>query len=191
MAPRGNGAFELRTGRRGLCLDVDGRRGAQGDDVLLWTCDGGVDQTWWWEPVAGPPPRQVFTRPRHDPEPRRDRAAVVPMEPQAFKALLASIKGASFSANQMAIVEQAAPYHYFLVAQLREVVQSLSFSANQVRAVELIAPRLVDPQNAFTLFEVFTFSRDQEAVKRILEQSRPTPVPAPPGPIQAPPAPRR
>jgi hypothetical protein len=172
VAPRGRGSFEVRNGRRGLCLDVDGRRGAQGDDVLLWACDGGVDQTWGWEPVSQPPPRTAYRHPGPSPRPRRGPAVIQPMDPPAFQALLTAIKRGSFSANQMAVIEEAAAYHYFLVAQLREVVRSLSFSANQIRAVELIAPRLVDPQNGFTLFDAFTFSRDQEQVKRILERAR-------------------
>ena len=173
VAPRGRDAFEVRNGRRGLCLDVDGRRGAQGDDVLLWACDGGVDQTWGWEPVSQPPPRTAY-RPSHPgPRVRRGQQPVVqPMDPPAFQALLTAIRGGSFSANQMAVIEEAAAYHFFLVAQLREIVKSLSFSGNQVRAVELIAPRLVDLENGFTLLSAFTFSRDQEQVKRILERAR-------------------
>ena len=68
------------------------------------------------------------------------------------------------------------------MAQLREIVQSLSFSANQVQAVELIAPRLVDPQNGYTLFDAFTYSRDQERVKRILERAHEAQAQAPPSP---------
>ena len=106
--------------------------------------------------------------------------------PPAFQALLDAIKSASksspgttFSANQMTVIEQAAGYNHFLVAQLKQIVTTLSFSANQVRAVELIAPRLVDPQNGYLLFDAFTFSGDQQQVKRILDQARQTPPPPP------------
>jgi hypothetical protein len=181
VVPRARGSFEVRNGRRGLCLDVDGRRGAQGDNVLLWSCDGGIDQTWGWDPVSAPPPR-IAQRPGHEPPyGRRGPPQIRPMDPPAFQALLTAIRGGSFSSNQMAVIEEAAAYHHFLVAQLREIVKSLSFSANQVRAVELIAPRLVDPQNGFTLFDAFTFSRDQERVKRILERARQAQPQAPPG----------
>jgi hypothetical protein len=194
IVARGRDNFEVRHGRE-LCLDVEGRRGAQGDDVLLWDCDGGSDQTWSWEPTPQRPPTVVFrqpsqpdqpyTRPRQPParaQPVPPRAPVAPMAPPAFQALLDAIRSASFSANQIAVIEQAAGYNHFLVSQLKQIVTTLSFSANQVRAVELIAPRLVDPQNGYQLFDAFTFSGDKERVKSILDQARQPPPPPPPPP---------
>ena len=65
LVPRGHGTFELRNVKRGLCLDVNGRAGARGDNVLLWACDGGADQLWSFEAYA---PRAPAARPS-----RRDR----------------------------------------------------------------------------------------------------------------------
>jgi hypothetical protein len=31
---------------------VAGSAGARGDNVLIWRCDGGRDQTWRWEPIS-------------------------------------------------------------------------------------------------------------------------------------------
>jgi hypothetical protein len=170
--PSGRGAFELRDGRRGLCLDVDGRSGVQGDDVLLWACDGGADQTWTWEPVPPPPAPIARDQREGGPHQRRGPPAVQPITPAGLQSLLRAIRGTAFSANKMAIIEEAAAYHHFLVVQLGDIVRSLSFSGNQVRAVELIAPRLLDPENGYTLFQAFAFSGDQEKVKLILEQAR-------------------
>jgi hypothetical protein len=111
------------------------------------------------------------------------------MEPGSFQRLLGAIRAASFSAEKRRVIEQAAAANFFLVAQCKDIVKSLSFSADQVRAVELIAPRLLDRQNAFELYDVFTFSADKEQVQRILDRTaraEPAPPPSPPPPPPAP-----
>ena len=88
MVPRGHGTFELRNVKRGLCLDVNGRAGARGDDVLLWACDGAADQLWSFEaytppprPVRQPPCRPAAIGPRI--RRRRCRAASAAAAPRA------------------------------------------------------------------------------------------------------------
>jgi hypothetical protein len=167
------GAFELRSQRRRLCVDVEGRRGAQGDDVLVWACDRGVDQTWRWEPVARPRIERQPPPPSRPVPGRPPAGRVQPMDPAMFAKLLAAIQQAPFSADQITVIQQASSSSFFVVAQLQAIVGALSFSADQVRAVELVAPKLLDRDNAFQLYEAFTFSGDKEQVKRILERTAP------------------
>jgi hypothetical protein len=157
---------------------VEGRRGAQGDNVKLWSCDQGVDQTWGWEPVAQPPPRVVFRQPHQPPRVHPGPPPIQPMDPPSFRALLGSIRHATYAANQLSVIEEAAAHHHFLIVQLRAIVGALSFSATQVRAVEILAPRLVDPENGYQLLEAFSFSGDQEQVRRILARHRRSQPPA-------------
>jgi hypothetical protein len=180
VVARAHGAFEVRPGRRDLCLDVEGRRGAHGDDVKVWSCDQGADQTWGWEPVAQPPPPRVVFRQPHQP-PRAHHPgppSVQPMDPPSFRTFLGAVRQANYAANQLSVIEQAAAHHHFLVVQLRAIVGALSFSATQVRAVEIIAPRLLDPENGYQLFDAFPFSADQEKVRRILARHRRSQPPA-------------
>ena len=40
-----------------------------------------------------------------------------------------------------------------------------------LRALELIAPRLLDPENSFAVYEAFSFSADKEQAKQILRRN--------------------
>lgn len=184
LVPRGGGTFELHNRKQGQCLDVNGRAGARGDNVLLWSCDGGRDQLWTWEPWAGPPPNPYVRRHHHrpgdppeyqdpppPPAPPPPVAAPAPMGGPRFQALLNAVANEGFSSNKLDVIEQAAATGYFRVAQLKQLVQALSFSADKIRAVELVAPRLVDPQNAFTLYDAFSFSSDKDKARQILRRN--------------------
>jgi Ricin-type beta-trefoil lectin domain/Domain of unknown function (DUF4476) len=185
LVPRAPGLFEIHNQKRGLCLDVNGTAGARGDNVLLWACDGGRDQLWGWEPYAAPPPppppapvyappRPVGPPPPEPPPPRQHegwRRQVRPMDEESFRSLVQAVRAEAFSEGQLAVVERASSRSYFRVGQLKAVLDLLSFSATKLRALELMAPRLVDPENAFAIFDAFTFSADKEQVKQILRRN--------------------
>lgn len=178
LVPRGQGTFELRNLKRGLCLDVNGKAGARGDNVALWACDGGIDQTWRWEPYAPPvaperrpgPPGPGFSRPAPPPPPS-SRREVRPMNDQAFRALVDAVNNEGFAEGKLNVIQSAATRNFFRTDQLRTLIDQLGFSATKLRALELGAPRLVDPENAFTLYEAFSFSADKERAKQILSRN--------------------
>ena len=136
-----------------MCLDVQGNAGARGDNVLLWSCDGGADQLWSFEPWSGPSPRRVTAPPRRivDPPPVVDPmqdppppgpppVAMRPLGGEEQRALLKAIADQGFSKDKLLVIEQAAATRWFRVAQLREIIEQLSFSADKLRALELVAP---------------------------------------------------
>jgi hypothetical protein len=92
------------------------------------------------------------------------------MEDQAFRALSAAVKNEGFSDSQRGVIRQAAGRNYFTVGQVKELIDLLSFSQTKLAALELGAPRIVDPENAFTIFESFTFSADKEQARQILRR---------------------
>ena len=166
LVPRGRGTFELRNVKRGLCLDVNGRAGADGDKVLLWACDGGADQIWSFEayaPRPTPPPPPELEVPPAPPAPPA-------MAEGPFRVLVGNVRGESFSDSQVAIVEQAATRNHFRVDQVKSLIDLVAFSATKLRVLELCAPHIVDGENAFTLFDAFAFSADQEQARHILRR---------------------
>jgi len=196
LVPRGRGAFEIHNLKRGLCLDIDGRAGGRGDNALLWTCDGGADQIWSWEPYVAPLPGPRLVRgPRRPGEPPFDpsdapppppppppapapppapsgrrEARPRPMEDPAFRALMAAVRNEGFSESQLAVIRQASARNYFSVGQLKEVIDVLPFSATKLGALDIGAPRIVDPENAFAVYDAFTFSGDKEQAREILRR---------------------
>ena len=162
LVPRGQGTFEVRNVKRGLCLDVSGRAGARGDDVLLWACDGGANQLWSFEQHA---PRPTY---RHRPaasEPPR------PMEEERFRALVKAVRNASFSESQLTVIQQALTRDYFHVGQVKNLIDLVAFSATKLRVLELGAPRIIDPENAFMVYDAFGFSADKAQARQILRRN--------------------
>ena len=193
-SPRGHGTFELRNVKRGLCLDVNGRAGARGDDVLLWACDGGADQLWSFEAYAPPqprpahgrqlPPAQPATGPRirrrrcrswkcppAAPRARAVRGARARWTEGAFRALIAAVRNQSFSESQLAVIQQAVARNYFRVGQIVDLIDVVAFSASKLRVLELGAPRVVDPENAFAVYDAFAFSADKAQARQILRRN--------------------
>jgi hypothetical protein len=173
LVPRGQGTFELRNVKRGLCLDVNGRAGGRGDDVLLWACDGGADQLWSFEAYA-PGPRPAYRplmRPDPTPAPTRMAEGPRPMAEEAFHALVAAVRNASFSDSQLAVIQQAVTRNHFLVGQVKDLIDLVAFSATKLRVLELGAPRIVDPENAFAVYDAFAFSADKAEARKILHRT--------------------
>lgn len=94
-----------------------------------------------------------------------------PMDDGRFAALLQAIQAEAFSEGKIRVIQEGARSDYFLVAQLRRIIEGLTFSPDKIKAVELIAPRLLDRNNAFTLYSVFTFDSEKEQARRILERN--------------------
>ena len=188
IVPRGHGTFELRNVKRDLCLDVNGRSGARGDDVLLWACDGGVDQLWTFEAYTPPPPTVPQLplprryRPSDPPPPmpelqvppaphERAQQGPRPMEEGSFRSLIAAVRNQSFSDSQLAVIQQAATRNYFRVGQVVDLIELVAFSASKLRVLELGAPRVVDPENAFAVYDAFAFSADKAQARQILRRN--------------------
>jgi hypothetical protein len=92
-----------------------------------------------------------------------------PIDDGSLEALIQAINAEGFSDGKTRVIAQAARSHHFLVGQLKRIVEQLPFSADKVGAVQMIAPRLLDRQNAFQIYDAFAFSADKERVRQILE----------------------
>ena len=66
----------------------------------------------------------------------------------------------------------AARDHFFVIAQLRRIIEGLSFSGDKIRAVEIVAPRILDRRNAYTLYSVFTFDSEKDQARAIFDRQR-------------------
>jgi hypothetical protein len=87
-----------------------------------------------------------------------------------FRELIKAISAEGFSAGQISVIEGAARDNYFVIDQLRQVIQTMSFSSDKLRATEIIAPRILDRENAFSLYSAFDFDTDRDKVRTIFQR---------------------
>jgi hypothetical protein len=125
-----------------------------------------------YQPQPPPPPPPGPPQPPPPPgPPRESRRQVRPMEESAFRALVGVIRNQGSADAQLTVIQQAATRNFFRVAQVKALIDVLPYSATKLRALELGAPRLTDPENAFAIYDAFTFSADKERAREILRRN--------------------
>jgi hypothetical protein len=134
--------------------------GGEGEDVRRGR-RGRRDDT---QPTTGPhvipPPAPPLPPPAPLPPPPEA------MSQQDFQALLATVKAASFSSDRINALRAAASRNHFTVDQLGVILKSMTFASDFSDALKIIAPKVVDPQNAFKLHQQVTFSSQSDEINR-------------------------
>ncbi len=82
--------------------------------------------------------------------------------------LMSGLQAASFRDDKMRIIRSAAKGHHFTCKQVARIVATLPFSEDKVEAIAALHPRLVDPANAHTLYQLLPHASDREALEQRL-----------------------
>jgi hypothetical protein len=117
------------------------------------------------ESVVSLAPRVVVERPVVPPPP----VGPLPMNDRDFTSFAAAVKAETFSSDQMGVIQSVVGTNWFTIAQVGVVLDQLSHTSDKVEAVTLLAPRVLDPENAYKLNEHLTFSSDKEAVRALFK----------------------
>jgi len=152
--------------------DADASRALQRELEGLRTGLVALRQTVREAPAAMPAPTEIVEIAAL-PGPPEVPAGEEPMTRDDFEAALASIASHGFAAERLEVIAQLARGNWFVVEQARRVIESFSFGKDRLQALELLAPRIVDRQNDFRLFEAFTFESDKAQARRILSAQQP------------------
>jgi len=125
-----------------------------------------------------PPPSPEVTLPPPAPPlppapPQRDawRRQARAIDDDELRRLIVAVRNEGFADNKLAVIEAATARNYFRVGQLKALLGELAFSATKLRALYLIAPRLLDPENKFAVYDSFSYSADKEQAEQILRRS--------------------
>jgi hypothetical protein len=108
-------------------------------------------------PPAAPPP----------PPPATVKAAPLPMAEGPFTAFLAAVAAESFSETRLGLVESVAANDHLTIAQVARVMDQMGFDADKVEAARILAPRTLDPENAWQLASHLTFAGDKDTVQKL------------------------
>ena len=93
-----------------------------------------------------------------------------PLTDRAFDDLLQAMQAESFAAGKLNVLQSAARDNHFVIDQLKRIVQSLTFPSDKMRAMEIVAPRVLDRNNAFTLYSVFDFDMERQQARAIFDR---------------------
>jgi hypothetical protein len=88
----------------------------------------------------------------------------------AFTSFLAAVDKEGFSDGKLGVVRSVAANNRFTIGQLGRLMDELPFPADKVEAARILAPRILDPENAWKLSEHLAFSADKEAVSALFRR---------------------
>jgi hypothetical protein len=83
-----------------------------------------------------------------------------------FKTFLASVANATYASDQLALVKDQASRAWFTAAQVAAVVDQLAYSSDKVEAAAALWPTIVDPQNAYQIYDHLPYSSDRDALRQ-------------------------
>lgn len=114
-------------------------------------------------------------------EPRRGGEVGCPVVPgyydasldeASFGILQGKIQRAGFDSTKYDLIEVACLGCCFTCQQTAELMKFFSFSDERLKVLGLMASRIVDVQNAATIYRLFTFDRDKDKAADIISRSR-------------------
>lgn len=90
------------------------------------------------------------------------------MSDRDFSDLCEKIKSEGFESDKIYVIQLAAKYNRFTVAQLITLINLMSFSNDKIEVVKIVYPNVIDKYNSHLIINEFTHSSDKERVKKII-----------------------
>lgn len=88
------------------------------------------------------------------------------MDPSSYQAALASISKNSFEETKLKLAKQVLNSNCMTSAQVRGIMSSFTFEGSKLDFAKFAYPKVVDPQNYFTVSDVFEFESSTEELSR-------------------------
>ncbi len=159
-------SMENRGAQRQLLNKVDSLRRLVADAGALGRDLGGIAAAGAARPSHPVPsvtviveePQPIYELPLREEGPRACEAG-------DFNRLFAAVDGESFSSEQLQVLGQAAADRWFSVDQVISLMGIFSFGKDQVEAAALLFPRVVDQQDWYRVYGVFTFDSDKDKLR--------------------------
>ena len=87
-----------------------------------------------------------------------------------FTILYDRMNKANFDDNRMALLEVACLRSLFTCRQSAQLLKLFTFSDSKLKALRFMAHQIVDPQNAYDIYQDFTFDSDKDKAARIMHE---------------------
>lgn len=115
--------------------------------------------------AGGPMPPPIPPPPMPPPIP------VPPAQPEAmtgmqFAEFVGELKKQSFDKERLALLKEVSAENWFTTDQVIQAMGLFSFSSEKIAAGTAMYPRVVDQKNWYKVYSTFSFSSDQEKLRR-------------------------
>jgi hypothetical protein len=97
---------------------------------------------------------------------------VTPVSAENFAKLLKGLKAESFDDGKASFIATFATNGRLNCEQARQLLKEFSFDEGRTQSAVHLYPRLTDPENFFTVLDVFTFDSSRTAVREKLKLNK-------------------
>ena len=94
----------------------------------------------------------------------------VTMTHEEFHRLLTALDQETGDQAKLSMVETAARHSWFSSTQVGTLIDHVVYRANKLLVVPLLKERILDKQNAYLLYQHFTYREDKAQVQQLLER---------------------
>ena len=95
------------------------------------------------------------------------------LDDASFSRLYNKVKGANFDDNKFDLIEVASLGCFYSCSQTAHMMKMFTFGDEKLKVLRLMAPHIVDPENAITIYNVLTFDSEKSKAGEIIRNSRP------------------
>ncbi|HTO97564.1 MAG TPA: DUF4476 domain-containing protein [Myxococcales bacterium] len=92
-----------------------------------------------------------------------------PMSREEFKAFVQAVDEQAGDAAKLGLIRSAASHQWFTSAMAGVLIDHIVYRENKIAAVPILKDRILDRENAFWLYQHFTYREDKARVQEILE----------------------
>ena len=94
------------------------------------------------------------------------------LDDASFSRLYNKVKNATFDDNKFDLIEVASLGCFYSCSQTARMMKLFTFGDKQLKVLRLMAPHIVDPENAITIYNVLTFDSEKSKAGEIMKNSR-------------------
>jgi hypothetical protein len=117
------------------------------------------------QPAPQPEPNVVV----HEPQPVKESVKEA-MNNSSFSQLIKNVSDESFSDDQLRYIRTASKSHYFTVSQVERMIDVFTFSDDKIECLSIMYPKVIDPENSFSIIGHFTYEDDKRSAEMIINQ---------------------
>ncbi|MBO5752304.1 MAG: DUF4476 domain-containing protein [Proteobacteria bacterium] len=92
-----------------------------------------------------------------------------PVDASTFQAIQKQLDDCSFESDLIQMLDSIVPYNYFTMSQLQTLIKDQEFDDRRLRVMERVFPKVIDKNNWFVLYDLFSFQSSKDKVKKIAE----------------------
>lgn len=108
---------------------------------------------------------------QHDRPMPPPQVVITPVDDKLFLTIRKQLRATNFITDLNTMLESIAPYNHFTMEQLRTLITDQRTDDKRLAVMKHVFPNVIDKNNWFTLYELFTFQTSKNEVKSIAESN--------------------